>query len=141
MTGRLIYDEQERLLAWADEQIGGAGQFRSEAVAIGYEMHGELRAVVVYEAFTPHDCDVHIAIAKHGRGITRGVMAAAFAYPFVQLGLRRITGRVPESRVDAIAFDEHLGFVREGYHPHAAGDEGVVTLGLLRENCKFLNKG
>lgn len=140
MASRLIYDEQDRLLEWAGSRIGGKGSFLPDSVAIGCEFDGEIRAVVVFEAFSQSDCDIHMAVDKHGRGVSRGFLAAVFAYPFVQLGLRRVTGRVPESCKEALAIDEALGFVREGYHPQAAGDEAVISLGLLKQNCRFINQ-
>lgn len=140
MESRLIFDDKARLLDWAQAQIGNDG-FRPEATAIGYEIDGQLHAVAVYEAFTKYDCDIHVAVQDNGRHLTRGVLAAVFSYPFVQLGLLRITGRVIEGNAQALAFDHKLGFVTEGYHPRAAGlDKGVFVLGMLRESCRFLPK-
>lgn len=140
MESRLIFDDGQRLLDWAQQQIGNDG-FRPEATAIGYEVDHQLHAVAVYEAFSKYDCDIHVAVADSGRHLTRGVLAAVFAYPFIQLGLLRITGRVIEGNVQALAFDHKLGFVTEGYHPNAAGPgKGIYTLGMLRNSCRFLAK-
>lgn len=140
MGTRLVFDDKERLLTWAQAQIGNDG-FRPEATAIGYEVDGQLHAVAVYEAFTKYDCDIHVAVIDNGRHLTRGVLAAVFSYPFVQLGLLRITGRVLDDNPKALSFDHKLGFVTEGHHPNAAGPgKGIYALGMLRNSCRFLPK-
>lgn len=139
MTSQLVYGQEDRLLPWAEARIG-AGKFRRDAYSIGLEKDGELAAVVVFDNFSAADCNMHIASDGTGAWMSKSLLLAAFAYPFQQLGLRRVTGVVPSKNAQAIAFDEHLGFVREGYCPHAMPDGDVVILGLLRENCRFILK-
>lgn len=136
---RLIYGEEDRLLPWALERIG-LRDFRRDAFTIGLEKDGELVAVVVYDNFSSCDCNMHIASDGTGRWMNKSLLLAAFAYPFTQLNLRRVTGLVPAGNAQALAFDEHLGFVREGYHPHACEDGDLITLGLLRESCRFIQQ-
>ena len=136
----LIYGQEERLLPWAQERIGVV--FRRDAYTLGLEKDGELVAVVVFDGFSPTDACMHIASDGTRAWMNKSLLIAAFAYPFVQLGLLRVTGLVPASNADALAFDEHLGFVREGYHPKAGSDGGdLVSLGMLREHCRFIPKG
>lgn len=137
MTSTLIYDQDDRLLPWAAERTGG-GDFRPDAKAIGLEREGELVAVAVYDGFSKADCNMHIASDGSKRWLNREFLFGAFAYPFVQLKLRRVTGLVPASNAAALRFDEGLGFVREGYHPHALPDDDLITLGMLRERCRFI---
>ena len=139
MTTRLIYGEEHRLLPWARGRIG-LQDFRRDAYTIGLERDGELVAVVVFDSFSDVDCNMHIASDGTARWMTKELLLAAFAYPFVQLRLNRVTGMVPAKNADALAFDEHLGFVREGYHRKAMPDDDIVSLGLLRENCRFIPK-
>ena len=139
MASKLIYGEEDRLLPWAQERIGVI--FREDAKAIGLERDGEVVAVVVFDTFSPADACMHIASDGTKRWMSKELLLAAFAYPFVQLGLRRLTGLVPAKNKEALAFDEHIGFVREGYHPHACPDDDLVSLGLLRENCRFIDRG
>lgn len=136
---RLIYGDEDRLLPWAQGRVGV--RFRRDAYAIGLEDDGELRAVVVYDSFSEVDCNMHIASDGTKAWMNKSLLLAAFAYPFTQLGLNRVTGLVPAKNTDALAFDEHIGFVREGYHPQACKDDDLVTLGLLRSNCRFIPKG
>jgi RimJ/RimL family protein N-acetyltransferase len=139
MSAKLIYGDEHRLLPWAKERIGVS--FRRDAYSIGLERDGQIVAVVVYDNFSDADCNMHIASDGSRAWMNKSLLVAAFAYPFVQLGLRRVTGVVPAKNSAALAFDEHIGFSREGYHPHALPDDDLVSLGLLRENCRFIPRG
>jgi RimJ/RimL family protein N-acetyltransferase len=134
---QLIYENEDRLIAWAKDRIG-VPAFRPDARAIGQERDGVLNAVVVFDGFSTVDCNIHIASDGSRHWLTREFLTAAFSYPFIQCGLRRVTGLVPARNVDALKFDEHLGFRREGYHPRAAHDGDLVSLGMLREWCRFI---
>lgn len=139
MASQLIYGQEERLLPWAQERIGVV--FRRDAYSLGLEKNGELVAVVVYDGFSEFDCNMHIASDGTSAWMNKSLLVSAFAYPFVQLKLKRVTGLVPAKNEAALKFDEHLGFQREGLHPKACGDDDMISLGLLKENCRFIPKG
>ncbi len=133
---QLIYGREDQLLPWAQERIGVV--FRTDAKTIGLERDENLAAVVVYDGFSECDCNMHIASDGTKAWMNKSLLLSAFAYPFAQLGLLRVTGLVPADNEEALAFDENLGFVREGYHPKAGpGGKDLISLGLLRENCRF----
>ena len=137
---KVIYGQDDVLIPWAAKRIGIAS-FKPDATAIGQERNGEIVAVVVFDGFSDVDCNIHIASDGSGRWLTRELLARAFAYPFIQLGYPRVTGLVPAGNNDALRFDEHLGFKREGYHRKAAPDGGdIISLGLLREDCRYIPK-
>lgn len=137
---RLIYGEEDRLLPWAQQRIGVT--FRRDAYTIGMESDGEIVATVIFDNFSECDCNMHIASDGTRAWMNKSLLLAAFAYPFTQLGLLRLTGMVPADNADALAFDENIGFVREGYHPKAGpGGKDLISLGLMRENCRFIPKG
>lgn len=139
MTTRIIYGEEDRLLPWAAERIG-LPSFRRDAYSIGLERDGDLCAVVVFDTFSQCDVHMHIASDGSGRWMNKELLIRSFAFPFVQLGLRRITGMVPSKNARAIAFDENLGFEREGLCRDALPDDDIVVMGLLRKNCRFIAK-
>ena len=139
MTTRLVYGEEHRLLPWAQERIG-IRSFRRDAYTIGLERNGELVAVVVFDGFSDVDVNMHIASDGTRQWMSKELLVAAFAFPFIQLRMNRVTGMVPASNTQALAFDEHIGFVREGFHPKAMPNDDIVSLGLLRENCRFIPK-
>jgi RimJ/RimL family protein N-acetyltransferase len=135
----LIYGQEDRLLPWAQERIGVS--FRRDAYTLGLERDGQLVAVVVFDSFGETDCAIHISSDGSRAWMSKELLISAFSYPFVQLGLLRVTGFVPASNEAALRFDEHIGFVREGYHPKA-GPKGsdLISLGLLRKDCRFIPK-
>lgn len=139
MTTELIYGHEESLLPWAQDKIGVS--FRADAYTIGLKKDGALVAVVVYDGFSETDCNMHIASDGTRAWMNKALLLTAFAYPFSQLGLLRVTGLVPAHNAAALAFDEHLGFVREGFHPKAGpGGADLISLGMLRDTCRFIPK-
>ena len=136
----VIYGHEDDLLPWAQQRIGVA--FRPDAKTMGLERDGTIRAVVIFDSFSETDCNMHIASDGTKAWMSKSLLLSAFAYPFTQLGLLRLTGLVPAHNADAMAFDENIGFVREGYHPKAGpGGCDLISLGLMRENCRFIPKG
>ena len=139
MAAKLIYGDEDRLLPWAQQRSGVV--YRRDAYTLGLERDGELRAVVVFDTFSETDCCMHIASDGSRAWMNKDLLLSAFAYPFTQLGLLRVTGLVPADNEQALRFDEHLGFVREGYHPKAGpGGRDLISLGLMKENCRFVAK-
>lgn len=134
----LVYGENERLISWASERVGGI-QFRPDAVAIGSERDGELVAVVVYDSFSEADCNMHIASDGTGMWMTKELLVSAFAYPFVQCGLRRVTGLVPAKNHTALKFDLHIGFEIEGHCRNALPDDDIIILGMTKGMCRFIS--
>lgn len=133
----LIYGQDERLLPWAAERIG-IERFRDDARAIGIGTETEIRGVAVYDTITACDCNMHVASDGSARWLTPEFLVHAFSYPFIQLGLRRVTGIVKASNARALEFDRRLGFVQEGYCRHAFPDDDAFILGMLREHCPFI---
>lgn len=139
MAYQLIYGEEDRLLPWALERIG-IESFRRDAYSLGLEREGELVAVVVYDGFSRCDCNMHLASDGSGKWMNKAILAASFAYPFIQLRLNRVTGLVPAKNQEALKLNEHLGFEREGLCLKALPDDDMVVMGLLRENCRWVPK-
>lgn len=138
MTCRIILNERDRLAAWAQARIPHVPSWGEWCEAIGLERDGELCAVVVYNFLSECDIAMHIAAIPGRRWLSREFLRVTFRYPFVQLNLRRVTGYVPEKNVDALRFDLHLGFKREGLMRCALPDDNVVVLGMLRNECRWL---
>jgi len=140
MSDRYVYDEDERLVAWAEEQIGG--RCREDAVAIGLERDSELRGVAVFDTFTPTSCMVHLASDGSRRWMTRELITRVFAYPFLQCRFRRISCIASETNTDSLRIIRHFGWVQEGVI-REGGTEGedLLLFGMLREECRFLDAG
>lgn len=138
----LVLSQKERCGAWAMARIPAAALVGSwgDFEAIGWEKNGELQAVAIFNNFTGCDISMHIAAVPGKAWLRKAFLYAVFAYPFVQLKCRRISGYVPAKSVDVIAFDEHVGFKHEGRLRHALPDDDIVLLGLLAEDCRFIHR-
>lgn len=132
----IIYDDKERLVAWASRVIGFVP--RPDVMAIGWQEHGQLRAVTLWDGFSQCDCNIHIASDGSRQWMRKSFLQRSFMHPFVQWKLRRVTGLVPSKNVEALQFDLHLGFQREGLCRNALPDDDIIILGLLREDCRFI---
>ena len=138
--GRLIYNEPERLKDWALAQYPEAS-VHGDTHSMGMEVDGELVVVCLFNSFTKHDCAMHVVSNGGRRWCNRGFLAAAFAYPFVQLGLSRVTAYVPAKNTSALMLDLRLGFKPEGRMVEALGDDDLVVLGMLKRECTWLTRG
>jgi L-amino acid N-acyltransferase YncA len=138
MFGLLLNDDA-RLIPWAEEKIGGP--YAADAMAVGWGDSESVRAVLVYDCWSPEQCHVHITSDGSGRFITRKFLAAGFYFPFVVHGRHRITGLIPRSNVPSLRFARHLGMKHEGTMREAAtGRSDMIVLGMLRSECRFLPK-
>jgi hypothetical protein len=99
---------------------------------------GELLGGVIYQSFTGESIAMHVA-GFDDRWINRDLVWVCFHYPFVQLGVKRIFGQVPESNKQALEFDLRLGFRFLVKVDGVFRDGGVIVLVLERDDCQWLN--
>lgn len=116
----------EKVMCWLDPH-------KSIAAFEGDRMLG----AVVYDGFTPYDCNLHIALDDR-RCVTPRTLRAVFAYPFEQLKLPRVTAQVGAGNVRSLNLVRKLGFVQEGVKRRGLGDEDELIFGLLRTECRWL---
>lgn len=136
MDNGLIYGETDWMVEWAKDH--GPIFPRADVTAIGWGTDTDLRAVVLYDNFSACDCGIHIASDGTRKWMSRQFLYATFAHPFIQWGLRRVTGLVASRNTDALRFDKHIGFEVEGVVRHALPDDDIIMLGMLRENCRWI---
>ena len=108
--------------------------------ALGLIRGGRLVAGVIYNNFGGANANMHVGAEEGARWMTRDFLRAAFDYPFNQLKLRRLTACVHSNNRRAIRFDEHLGFKYEGTQRHYYTDGDMLIFGMLREECRFLER-
>lgn len=100
---------------------------------------GKLRGGVLYTDYQHHESiEIHVG-GFDPFWINRRLLHAAFSYPFVQLGVKRIFARMSEGNPRVLAFNENMGFRRiariEGVY---RGGFAQVIAKLDREDCRFL---
>ena len=120
---------------WVCERAGGQympGRFK----AIGRVRDGKLIAGVLYE--DTNGVNVFCHIAAEGRWANRHFLWLIFHYPFVQLGLKRITTVVEPQNKVSIEFTKNLGFTLETTlkDSHPAGDLHVFR--MFKPECKWI---
>jgi len=136
LTLRLVYGADAAIERWVAQRLPWVDGFGG-ASAIGVARGGEVVAGVVYANFRRSSIEVSIA-ADDPRWARKGVLRALFAYPFVQLGCRRITCLIPAKNEQSLRLCQGLGFSVEGRHPALFPDDDGISLGLLHKDCRWL---
>ena len=112
----------------------------SAPMGIGLMEDGEMIAGVVYDYFNGRNICMHVAAVEGKRWMTREFLWYSFYYAFVELGVDRITGLVPESNMAARRFDEHLGFTLETRLKDAHPEGDVLVYKMMKQDCRFLER-
>lgn len=127
------------IVSWVNDRLPFADL--SNGAGIGVEEDGAIIAGVVFTNYRKIDIEVSLA-ADSPRWARRGILRAFSAYPFIQLGCRRVTSFVPEWNERARRWNEGFGFTQEGRHPGSFEDgSAAISYGMLRENCRWLARG
>lgn len=138
---RVVYDQEDRCLQWASDRIG-TRPFSEFAHAIGVINGDEILAVTVWDNFSSYNCTMSIASDGGKRWMSREFLFRSFAYPFIQLDLRRATVVVAEGNDESLRLGLHLGFTVECERVRRFfGDKDAIMMGMLREECRWIGDG
>ena len=131
VTGQWVVD-------WVARQTSDYGTF-GKAQAIGWMKGRELAAGVVYCDWNRVNVQCHIASDGSKKWASRQFLWTIFDYPFVQLGVNRITVCVGEGNSASRRFVEHLGFRREAtlHGAHPTGD--LLVYWMKKEWCRWIS--
>ena len=125
---------------WAAYEIGLGAEWGPHS-CIAWLKDDERQAVVVFNFYCHPDIHMHVAAVDGARWMTPQFLAAAFDYPFRQLGCARVSGIVRADNQRSIAFCERLGFRYEGTKRDACeGGVAMIHFGMLRNECRFLGE-
>jgi RimJ/RimL family protein N-acetyltransferase len=141
----IIQDQTDEVGTWVCDRTGGLW-FEGCGTAIGFTFDGRLAAGITYENFNGANVHMRFAVdprrefngASGRRVINRATAWAAFAYPFLHLGCRRVTAVVDSDNVASLAFVEHLGFAREATLKDAAPKGDLIVFRMLKSECRWL---
>lgn len=136
----IIRSDSDALLQWAAAQYP-QNSIDEHTRAIGIERDGEIQGVAFFNQFTDISCNIHLVTNGKRVWANREFLCEVFAYPFVRLGLKRLTAYVPAKNHAAINLDLRLGFQVEGRMIEANGDDDLIVLGMLRRNCIWIPEG
>ena len=107
------------------------------STTIGWVEEGELKAGVWYEDYNGKSVTCHIVLKKP---INRKFLAIIFDYPFIQLGVNKIIGPVKSNNIEAIKFDEKLGFKEEARLLDVFPDSDLIFFTMAKADCRFLGE-
>jgi len=146
MKRRVVYGQTEgrteELCRWAAAILCPGQTFPHDTHAIASEVDGEIAAVTLWNSFDDYNCLMSIASDGSRRWMTREFLYRSFAYPFVQLGLPRVTVKIDEDNLESVKLGVHLGFQFEGSMRKAApGGRREIIMGLLKEECRWIDLG
>jgi RimJ/RimL family protein N-acetyltransferase len=109
--------------------------------AIGVSSNdGDIMGVAIFHNYRQNDIEITFITATP-RWATLGNIRGILNYPFIQLGVKRMTAITNKSNKKARKLLTGLGFILEGTHPYAARDcTAACTYGLYAKNAeKWLN--
>lgn len=138
MSLRLVYGLDRAVLVWIADHLPTIGRdFADRYHAIGVALGDEMIAGVLYSRFTAENVEMTIA-STDARWCNRGTLYYLFAYPFLQLGCRRVTAVTAAGARETRLFLERLGFRFEGALREALPEgETAFIFGLLASECRW----
>ena len=137
MSDRLVGDTLRVHRFLADR--GVRVPLSTDCKSIGLERDGVLVAGVLYQGFNGQNIWVHLAGSDGGRWMSRRFLRYGFAYPFVELGVQRLSAMVDASNAASRRLVEHMGYRLEATLQGAAADGGDTLIYVMRRHeCRFL---
>lgn len=141
----LVFGHDAAVAEWVGTRVFGIPSvFDDKVRAIGLERNGSLIAGVVYSDFredvngNPLSIEMSIATVDK-KWATRHNLRTFFAYPFIQLRLKRVQAVTSVNNEGAIKMLKRLGFSQEGLHKGAYLDgTDAVSFGMLNHECGWL---
>lgn len=139
---QLLFGRDDELAAWAEENYPECAPLSRPLTAIGVASStGEMLGVAIYHNFRQNDVEITFITATP-RWATSGNISAMLHYPFVQLGVQRMTAITAKANKKARKLLTGLGFILEGVHPYANAGQTACTYGLYSENAqKWIKNG
>jgi RimJ/RimL family protein N-acetyltransferase len=138
---QIIYNQNLRVGTWVCERIGGIFTKR-DSVCIGLESNREIIAGFVYNNYIKDICiDMHVAGINNW--CSKEFIQAAFYYPFLQLGVKKVIAKIDSKNNKGIEFAKKLGGIHEATLKDASryGDLLIFTLTLEQFKYKGKNYG
>jgi hypothetical protein len=107
-----------------------------------YSRDDKLLGGVLFTDYWGGSVMMHQALFSGMAGM-RPLIWLVFQYPFVQLGVKKVFGMVPEWNYQARNLNLHLGFKIEyltaDVFNHAEGPNGMYLMSMRKEDCRWLN--
>lgn len=144
MTKWILYGYEHAVIPWFVEQVPDITiQDFKEGKSIAIMDGNEIICAVVYNNFyEASGIQMSVAALPGRKWAYPQFLGAFFTYPFVQLGVRRVTSVVSSNNAPSRNLALRLGFQDEGTLRKAgAHGEDLHVMGLLKHECRYLEEG
>jgi RimJ/RimL family protein N-acetyltransferase len=131
----MIVTDVQKVNAYVSGQLGIEPW--SQCSGIGLEIDGRMVGGCIYDHYNGANVCMHIA--SSGRW-TMEFARYIFHYPFIELGVKRITGFVVETNLKSIKWCERIGAVLEARLTAAHPDGDLLIYKLTVDRCKYLKR-
>ena len=133
------FTQDPKIQEWVRKELYPDIDDFGESTTIAIEFDKKPIAAVVFNNFYGRDIQATIATIDP-RWATRKVLWHIFAYPFLQLGCRRISAMTRSKNLKAQSFLERLGFKREGELRQWYEHENAIVYGMTYQECNWLEQ-
>jgi len=118
---------------------------RPELCPYCQDVHGRIRAMTGYSAWTPNSVTMHVAgdedDASDRAAVGTALLGPSFQYPFVEQDRKLAIIGVLSSNAKSLAMCERLGFKEFCRVPQAWDDDtDMVLFSMRREDCRWLDR-
>lgn len=139
---KLEYEDQEYIKTWVSQRVGGVDL--GLGAGIGVVCDGRLVAAVYYNNFRvspkkrPISIEANVVVIDK-KVINRQNLSEFFKYPFIRLGVERVSLTVAKRKKGYRRLIQRLGFQYEGTARKAwHHGEDACVYSLLRNECRWL---
>ena len=131
----ILFGHDVGVARWAANELGIEGF--GACTALGVVLEDNLIAGVVYHNYRDTNIEMSIATLSP-RWASRNTLFCIFAYPFNQLGVKRVTCLIDTLNESCINLVERLGFTHEGTLREAHPNGDAEIYGMLKAECRWL---
>lgn len=139
----ICFDQDNEIKSWASEKLENI--CFGESAILSMRQDDKLIAAIIYNNFFTSPKGDPISIEMSIASISplwcsRSHMYSIFAYPFIQLSLKRVQATCSENNVNVRNFLDRVGFTLEGIGREAWTHGGnCAVYSMLKNECKWLN--
>lgn len=98
---------------------------------------GQMLGGVIFSEFTGASVCIHVH-GYTGNWISKDMLWVTFHYPFEQLGVNMLLGKIDSSNTHALTFNRKLGFKEVARVPGVYPTGALVIMSMCRPDCRWL---
>ena len=136
---KVFYGDDANVSRWVAERIPHVDDFGPCSALGVVNSKGEPVAGVVFHDYQPKCGTIQISMAANTpRWATKRIIKEILAYPFYQLGVRKVWTATPHTNERAIRFNIGIGLKKEAVLANHFGKEHSVVCRMFRKQYEQL---